>query len=90
MIVFRAIGQILDGLIVAYCLVMLASFILNLAKADPYSQIMQILNRLTLPVYDFLKRFVRTEFNGLDFAPLIIFIILQFISLTLVRFLITL
>lgn len=87
MIILNAIGQILNWLITIYCFVIFAAAVLSLARADPYSQLMQILNRLTYPSYNFVKRFVKTEFNGLDFAPLIVIIILQFINLTLAKFL---
>lgn len=86
-IILNAIGQILSWLITLYCLVIFIHAILNLAKADPYTQLMQILDRLTYPVYGYLRKFIKTDFNGLEFAPLICIIILQFINLTLVRFL---
>lgn len=87
MIVLNAIGEILSWLITIYCWVIFAGAILSLARADPYSQLMQIINRLTYPSYNLVKRFVKTEFNGLEFAPLIVIIILQFINLTLAKFL---
>lgn len=87
MIVLNAIGEILRWLITIYCWVIFAGAILSLARADPYSQLMQIINRLTYPSYNLVKRFVKTEFNGLEFAPLIVIIILQFINLTLAKFL---
>ncbi|WP_034573542.1 YggT family protein [Helicobacter saguini] len=90
MMILNAIGQILGWLITIYCWVIFAGAILSLARADPYSQLMQILNRLTYPSYNLVKRFIKTEFNGLEFAPLIVIVILQFINLTLVRFLIEL
>ncbi|AQQ60356.1 MAG: YggT family protein [Helicobacter sp.] len=86
-LVLNAIGNILSWVITLYCWVIFISAILHLARADPYSQLMDILNRLTYPAYSFVKRFVKTEFNGLELAPLIIILVLQFINLTLVRFL---
>ncbi len=88
-IILNAIGQILSWLIMLYCIVIFAHGILRLANADPYTSIMQILDRLTYPVYNYLARFIKTNFNGLDFAPLICIVILQFINLTLVRFLLS-
>lgn len=86
-LVLNAIGQILSWIITLYCWVIFISAILHLARADPYSQFMQILDRLVSPSYNAVKRLVKTEFNGLEFAPLIVIVILQFINLTLVRFL---
>ncbi|MCI5786353.1 MAG: YggT family protein [Helicobacter trogontum] len=86
-LVLNVIGNIFSWVITLYCWVIFISAILHLARADPHSQLMDILNRLTYPAYLFIKRFVKTEFNGLEFAPLIIILVLQFINLTLVRFL---
>ncbi len=87
-LVLNATGNILSWVITIYCWVIFISAILHIARADPYSQLMDILNRLTYPAYSLVKRIVKTEFNGLDFAPFILILLLQFINLTLVRFLI--
>lgn len=86
-LMLNAIGNILSWVITIYCWVIFISAILHLARADPSSQLMDILNRLTTPAYNFIKRFIKTEFNGLEFAPFVIILVLQFINLTLVRFL---
>lgn len=88
-LVLNAIGNIFHYVITLYCWIIFISAILHLARADPYSQLMDILNKLTYPAYSFVKRFVKTEFNGLEFAPLIIILVLQFIDLTLVRLLLS-
>lgn len=87
MIIFNALGTILGSIIFIYCWVIFIQAILSIAQANPYSQFMQILSRLTDPAYNFIRRMVRANFNGLDFAPFILIILLQFINLTLVRFL---
>ncbi|RDU65255.1 hypothetical protein CQA53_06675 [Helicobacter didelphidarum] len=86
-IILNAIGQILHSIIFIYSLVIFVGAILQLARADPSSNFMIIINRLTYPAYNAIKRIVKTEFNGLEFAPLIVIIILQFVDLTLVRIL---
>lgn len=83
-LICNAIGNILSWVLTLYCWVIFISAILHLARADPYSTLMDILNRLTYPAYAMIKRFVKTEFNGLEFAPFILIIILQFLNLTLV------
>lgn len=87
-IILNAIGIILDKLIFIYSIIIFISAVLNLARADTSSTIYQILYKLTNPVYDMIRRIVRTEFNGIEFAPLILIVILQFINLTIVRLLI--
>lgn len=88
-VILNAIGNILSWVLTLYCWVVFIHAVLQLARADPNSQLMDILNRLTYPVYAALKRMVKTEFNGLEFAPFLVIIILQFINLTLVHVLLS-
>ncbi len=78
------IGDILVGitgifiaLINVYIWVIIISALLSFVNPDPYNPIVQFLYRVTNPAYDFVRRFMRTDINGLDFAPLIIIIALQ-------------
>ncbi len=48
---------------------------------------MQILARLCEPVFYFLRSRFKLVFNGLDFAPLVVVIVLKFLDLTLIQWL---
>ncbi|MDP2893281.1 MAG: YggT family protein, partial [Sulfurimonas sp.] len=50
---------------------------------DPFNPIVQFLYRITNPAYALVRRYVKTNFNGLDLAPLIIVIGLQIITVLL-------
>jgi len=71
------LGGIFTGLINIYIWVMIASALISFVNPDPYNPIVQFLYRITVPAYSFIRKFIKTEFNGLDLAPLIIIIGLQ-------------
>ena len=71
------LGGIVISLINIYIWVIIIAALLSFVNPDPYNPIVQFLYRVTNPAYDFVRRFMRTDINGLDFAPLIIIIALQ-------------
>ncbi len=77
------IGSIVISLINVYIWIIIIAALLSFVNPDPFNPIVQFLYRITNPAYDFVRRFMRTDFNGLDFAPLIIIIALQVIIVIL-------
>ena len=78
--IIQGLGGILIGLINVYIWVVIIAALLTFVNPDPYNQIVQVLYRLTNPAYRFVKRYIRTDFGGLDLAPLIVIIGLQIIE----------
>jgi len=75
--VIQGLGGIFIGLINIYIWVLIVTALLSFVNPDPYNPIIQFLYRITNPAYSALRRFIKTDFNGLDLAPLIIIIALQ-------------
>ncbi len=75
------LGGLLTGLINVYIWVVIATALLSFVNPDPYNQVVQFLYRVTNPAYAFVRRFIKSNFNGLDLAPLIIIIGLQVIEI---------
>jgi len=71
------LGSIFTGLINVYIWVIIIAALLSFVNPDPYNPVVQFLYRVTQPAYRYVRKFIRTDFNGLDFAPLIIIIGLQ-------------
>lgn len=71
------IGSIVISLINVYIWIIIIAALLSFVNPDPYNPVVQFLYRVTNPAYDLVRRFMRTDFNGLDFAPLVIIIALQ-------------
>ena len=74
------IGGIFTGLINIYIWVLIINALLSFVNPDPYNPVVQFLNRLTQPAYNFVRKFMRTDFNGLDLAPLVLIIGLQILT----------
>jgi len=83
----EAIAQILHMVINIYIWVVIISALITWVKPDPYNPIVQVLRRLTEPVYEFIRRYIPTVIGGIDLAPIIIIIGLQFLDLFAVKLL---
>jgi YggT family protein len=75
--IVQGIGGIVISLINVYIWVIIIAALLSFVNPDPYNPIVQFLYRVTEPAYAYVRRFIPTNLNGLDFAPLIIIITLQ-------------
>lgn len=71
------LSSLFTGVIEVYIWVVIIAALLSFVNPDPYNPIVQFLYRITNPVYAFVRKLIRTNFNGLDLAPLIIIISLQ-------------
>lgn len=63
-----------------YKWVIIISSILTWVKPDPYNPIVQMLSRLTEPVYSFVRKYIPTVVGGMDFAPIILIFALIFLE----------
>lgn len=80
----EAIGSVFIQLVVMYKWIIIISALLSWVRPDPNNSIIQILNKLTEPVYDFVRKKVPTIVGGLDLAPLIVIFALIFVEAFLV------
>lgn len=83
----EALATILHTLINIYIWVVIIAALITFVRPDPYNPIVQILFRLTNPVYAFIRKLVPTLIGGIDLAPLIVILTLQFIDLFAVKLL---
>ncbi|WQW77097.1 YggT family protein [Helicobacter pylori] len=83
----NAIAVILSSLITIYMWVVIIYSLISFVQPNPNNPIMQILARLCEPVFYFLRFRFKLVFNGLDFAPLVVVIVLKFLDLTLIQWL---
>lgn len=82
-----AFATILSMVINLYIWVVIIAALISWVRPDPYNPIVQILDRLTQPVYAKLRSIIPTTIAGIDLSPLIIVIILKFIDLSLIQLL---
>jgi YggT family protein len=81
--IIQGVGAIALGLINVYIWVVIITALLSFVNPDPFNPIVQFLYRVTNPAYAFVRRYIKTNFNGLDLAPLIIIVGLQIITVML-------
>ena len=84
-ILFESITTILHSLIFLYIMIVIGTIIASWIGADPYNPIVATARKLTQPLYNLIKTYIpATVINGIDFAPLVLLIGLQFIDLFIV------
>jgi len=81
--IVQGLGSIVLSLINIYVWVIIITALLSFVNPDPYNPVVQFLHRVTQPAYRLVRRFIRTDFNGIDLAPLVIIIGLQVIIVLL-------
>ena len=76
-----ALAQIFNTIAGLYLLLVVARFLLQLAKADFYNPISQAVFRATDPVVRVFRSFI-PGYKGIDFSSLILAFIVQFIAIS--------
>jgi YggT family protein len=70
----------LNQLLWLYTLVVLASVVMSWVDASPYNPIVRAIYAITEPVFDMVRRTLPVFFGGLDFAPFVVLIAIQFLE----------
>jgi len=65
-------------------LVVIGRVIISWVNADPYNPLVRAINSLSEPPTRLIKRFIKTEFGGLDLSPLILLLLIGFLQHVLV------
>ncbi len=81
--IIQGLGGIVLTLINVYIWVVIIAALLSFVNPDPYNPIVQFLYRVTEPAYRLVRRNIKTDFGGLDLAPLVIIVALQIIIVVL-------
>ena len=77
------LGSLFTGVIEVYIWVVIIAALLSFVNPDPYNPVVQFLYRVTNPVYSFVRKLIKTNFGGLDLAPLVIIIGLQVVVIVI-------
>ncbi len=83
----QAVAQILSMAINIYIWIVIIAALISWVRPDPYNPIVQILYKLTEPLYAKIRRFIPTIIGGIDITPIIVILALQFINLFFVKLL---
>ncbi|PPB53924.1 YggT family protein [Campylobacter hyointestinalis] len=80
-----AVANLLHIVITAYTWVIIAAALVSWVNPDPYNKVVQILYRITTPAYELVhKTHIPTVFGGIDIAPIIVLLVLQFLDMFVV------
>lgn len=76
-----SVVDILEIVIRAYTFIIIAAALVSWVRPDPFNPIVQLLYRLSAPAYNLIRKLkIPTVFGGIDIAPIIILLGLEFIS----------
>ncbi len=81
----EAVARILDAALFIYMWIVIISALISWVNPDPYNPIVRFLRGVTEPVYRLIRRYIPTEFSGIDIAPLIVIFVIMFLRYFLVN-----
>jgi YggT family protein len=76
----NALASLLDVVFQSLSLILIVNAVLSWVRPDPSNPIVMFLERVSDVVCDPVRRLFPTVFSGLDFAPLIVLLVLQFLG----------
>ncbi len=84
---FESVATLLHTVINIYIWIVIAGAILSWVNPDPFNPIVLTIRKLTEPAYRYIRYYLPVSFGAIDFAPIVLLLILQFLDLFLVRLL---
>lgn len=79
-----ALASILNMILTIYMWVVIARAVLSWVNPDPYNPIVRFIHNVTEPVLYQIRRRVPVNFGGIDFSPIIVILVIVFLSSWLV------
>lgn len=81
-----AVVQLLHSVINLYIWVIIIAAVLSFVQLDPRNPIVEILNRLTQPAFNFIRQKMPfVVISGIDLSPIVLIFGLQFIDTLMMR-----
>ena len=80
-----ALARVVDILLDVYMWIIIARAVISWVNADPYNPIVRFLYSATEPVLYRLRRALPLHAGGVDFSPIIVFVIIIFLQQFLVQ-----
>ena len=79
--VLVSILQFINLIIGLYVWVVIIAALITWVQPNPYNPIVRFLWGVTEPVYRFIRRYIPTTFGGIDIAPIILILALEFLQI---------
>jgi YggT family protein len=85
-----ALAKVLDVVLVLYMWIVIARAVLSWVSPDPYNPIVRFINTVTEPVLYRIRRVLPVSFGGIDFSPILVFLVIIFCRTFIVNSLLSL
>ena len=82
-----AIAKVLDIVLTIFMWIVIARAILSWVSPDPYNPIVRFVHNVTEPVLYPIRRRLPLGFSGIDFSPIIVFLVIIFLQNFVVNYL---
>ena len=80
-----ALARVVDILLDVYMWIIIARAVISWVNPDPYNPIVRFLHSATEPVLYRLRRALPLHAGGVDFSPIVVFVIIIFLQQFLVQ-----
>ena len=75
---FKAVAMVMDVVLLFFMWVVIARAVLSWVNPDPYNAIVRFINNVTEPVLYPIRSKLPINYGGIDFSPIIVFLIVIF------------
>jgi len=75
-----AVATVLNYALVAYMWIIIARAVLSWVNPDPYNPIVRIIHNIIEPVLYLIRSKIPVTFGGIDFSPIIVFLVIIFLQ----------
>jgi YggT family protein len=77
---FIALARVLQVVLNLYFWLVVVSVVVSWVNPDPYNPLVRMLRNMTEPVYRPLRRVLPLYAGGIDFTPLVVILLIQFLE----------
>ncbi|MFO7964164.1 MAG: YggT family protein [Desulfobacterales bacterium] len=74
-----AIARVLDAVLLFFMIFIIARAVLSWVNPDPYNPIVRLIHNVTEPVLYRIRSKIPVVFGGIDFSPIIVFLLIMFL-----------
>lgn len=82
----QALASILNTVLTIYFWIIIVSAVLSWVNPDPYNPIVRIINNMTQPAFNLIRRWLPfSVIGGLDLSPIVLLLAIQFVKIFVVQ-----
>ena len=74
-----AVARVLDFILLFFMIFIIARAVLSWVNPDPYNPIVRFIHNVTEPVLYRIRSKIPVIYGGIDFSPIIVFLVIMFL-----------